>query len=109
MKADVIQFSYWNAELRKIALWIERETGVEWTITSPYRMDDLGCHGQLPLRAFDLRIRLESMGEVLADHINKYWQYDPTRTQKKCALLHGEGANLHLHIQVHPNTKRLLP
>lgn len=109
MKADVIQFSYWNAELRKLALWIERETGVEWTITSPYRIDDLGVHGQLPLRGFDLRVKLKSMGVAVANHINTHWQYDPSRTTLKVALLHGEGANLHLHIQVHPNTKRLLP
>lgn len=108
MKADIVQFSYWHPTLRTIGLWIESETGAEFTITSPHRIGDHGVHGQLPLRAFDLRCRLKTMGEAVADHINNNWLYDPIRPELNVAVLHGAGANLHLHIQVHHNTKRLI-
>ena len=106
MKADIGQFEFFDPKLRMIGVWIEQETGVEFTATSFYRIGDDGCHGQLPLRAKDLRCRLKALGEVIADHINEHWQYDPSRPGLKCAVLHGEGSNSHIHIQVHPNTKR---
>ena len=42
----------------------------------------------------------------IEDLINTNWIYDSNRPEKQCALLHGEGSNLHLHIQVHPNTEK---
>ena len=108
MKADIQQFEFFDPKLRIIGLWIEQETGVEFISTSFYRIGDVGVHGQLPLRGLDLRCRLESMGKAIAAHINEHWQYDPSRPELKCAVIHGEGSNLHIHIQVHPNTIRRL-
>ena len=107
MKADIVQLQFFHSKLRMILLWMEEETGVEFTATSFYRMDDDGVHGQLPLRGTDVRIRLEPMGLCLQDFINKHWAYDPNRTNFKVARLHGKGSNMHLHLQVHENTKRL--
>ena len=108
MKADFQQYQFWHPALRTLVLWIEKETGVEFTSTSMFRMGDGGVHGQLPLRGVDLRIRLKTMGIAIQRHININWQYDHARPHLKSAVLHGEGANLHLHLQVHNNTKRVI-
>jgi hypothetical protein len=79
-------------------------TGLEFTLTSPHRMNDNGVHGQLPLRGMDLRVRHEGLGIELEKYVNNNWTYDPSRPELECALLHGEGSNLHLHLQVHSNT-----
>ena len=106
MRIDIGQLEFINKTLRVILLWVEKETGFEFTITSLYRMNDIGVHGQLPLRGTDLRVRDLMSGKVLEELVNDKWTYDPTRPDKKCAYLHGSGANLHLHLQVHPNTVR---
>ena len=74
-------------------------------MTSQYRIGDNGVHGTLPLRGADLRMRNVHAGAVVEELINTNWIYDPD-TSKNCALLHGSGSNLHLHIQVHPNTMK---
>jgi len=106
MRIDIIQLEFIHRTLRTILVELEEETGIEFTTTSLFRMGDSGVHGQLPLRGTDLRCRSMLLGQVIEDKINSEWQYDKTRPELKCALLHGEGANLHLHIQVHPNTVR---
>lgn len=108
MKSDIKQFEFVDRDLRALALWLEHSTGLEFTQTSLYRMGDEGVHGTLPLCGIDLRCRNRVIGEAIALHTNKNWVYDHTRPQMKCAVLHGEGANLHLHIQTHPNTTSLL-
>lgn len=107
MKADIRQFQFFDPKLRMVLLWLEETTGVEFTATSFYRMDDDGVHGTLPLRGTDLRQRLESAGLAYEEHINNHWSYDINRETKKVAKLHGKGLKMHLHIQVHPNTTRL--
>lgn len=104
MKIDIKQLEFINKDLRNILLFIEKETGHEHTITSLYRIDDGGVHGTLPLRGTDLRMRNESVGKIIESIVNNKYSYDPARPEKKCAFLHGSGSNLHLHIQVHPNT-----
>jgi hypothetical protein len=104
MKIDIAQLEFIDIRLRKIAVEIERSTGLEFTLTSLYRMGDNGVHGQLPLRGIDLRIRDIAIGKVIEAAINEWWSYDSDRPDKKCAYLHGVDANLHLHLQVHPNT-----
>ena len=85
-------------------MWVEAELGVELTITSLFRINDNGVHGTLPVRGTDVRMRCESIGNNIADRINRNWKYDADRPKKKCAYAHGEGDNFHLHLQVHPNT-----
>lgn len=105
MKLDIGQLEFIDKDLRNIVVWIEEQTGFEFTGTSLYRIGDNGVHGQLPLRGVDLRMRNRKIGEAVEAEINKAWEYDPNRPNKKCAFLHGDGANLHIHLQTHPNTR----
>jgi hypothetical protein len=102
MRVDFKQQKYRHPKLRKLLAWLEKETGFEFTETSGYRKGDKGVHGVG--RGSDLRCRDASLGKNIEALINGEWQYDPKRPDLKCCILHGEGANLHLHIQVHPNT-----
>lgn len=105
MKSDIGQLKYVHPKLRKMAKWLEKSTGLEFTETSRFRMDDDGVHGQLPVRGLDLRCRAQEIGIAIEAYINKHWIYDPKRSGKKCCYLHGSGSELHLHLQVHPNTE----
>ena len=106
MNIDISQLEFINIKLRRILLTLEKETGMTFTITSLYRIDDSGVHGTLPLRGADLRMRDKEIGLKIQDMINSSWEYNPG-TNKQCALLHGKGSNLHLHIQVHPETRKI--
>ncbi len=106
MRIDYGQLEFLHPTLREILHDLEIATGVEFTTTSIFRIGDSGVHGQLPVRGYDLRCRMEDMGRVLESYINRTWCYDPERLQKMCCLLHGEGSNLHLHVQVSDSTVR---
>lgn len=105
MKIDIKQLEFIDEKLRTMADWLEKETGFEFTITSIYRIDDDGVHGTLPVRGIDLRCRSKEIGISIEALINKFWIYDPERLCKKCCFLHGNGSNLHFHLQVHSNTE----
>ena len=105
MKIDTSQLEFIDKKLRNLLAWIERQTGLEPTITSLYRIDDSGVHGALPLRGVDLRCRNRPVGQTLVDIINSRWTYDHKRPEMKCAIIHGVGWNMHIHLQVHPNTR----
>ena len=107
MKADFGQFDFLDGKLKEILSDLEEQTGVEFTMTSIYRIGDTGVHGTLPVRGVDLRMRSASVGTEVVDLVNERWGYDTERTEKSCAILHGEDSNMHLHIQSHPNTIRL--
>ncbi len=104
MRIDIQQLEFIDIKLRNLLGWLESSIGWEPTITSLYRIDDNGVHGTLPLRGTDIRMRNMTVGQQIEKIINDGWAYDPKRPEKKCAFLHGNGANLHLHLQVHPNT-----
>lgn len=104
MKIDIAQLEFIHPTLRNILGYVENVTGLEFTITSLYRIGDNGVHGTLVLRGTDLRMRNRAIGEMVEALINSFWTYDPQRPSKKCALLHGVGPNLHIHIQVSDNT-----
>ena len=106
MRIDYMQLEFINLTLRQICKFVEELTGLEPTITSLYRLNDDGVHGQLPLRGIDLRIRLFDVGEKIEAMVNNEFVYDPGRPGMKCAVLHGLDDGLHLHLQVHPNTVR---
>jgi len=105
MKSDIAQLEYVDSKLRKLVTWLEDSTGFEFTETSRFRMNDDGVHGQLPVRGIDFRNRSREVGISIEAWVNKFWIYNPKRPQLKCCLLHGDGPNLHLHLQVHPNTE----
>lgn len=104
MKIDINQLEFIDRVLRDILMYIEDVVGMEPIITSLYRIGDEGVHGQLPLRGADIRVRVGDIGHSIADKVNKEFWYDPNRPNKQCAVVHGVGSNLHLHLQVHPNT-----
>ena len=85
------------------------DIAIDVFITGGHRPGDSGVHGQLPCRGIDLRDRIYTAGhaEVLVAAVNEHWQYDPSRPHLKCGLIHGEGMNSHIHLQVHPNTRKI--
>ena len=105
MKIDINQLEFIDRTLRDITMFVESFSGMEPTITSLYRIGDYGVHGQLPLRGIDVRVRRMSIGHTIMNAINDKWYYDSKRPEMKCAVLHGVGSNLHLHLQVHANTE----
>lgn len=110
MLINIEQLEFIDNKLRKILCWLEIQTGQNYIITSLYRIRDNGnldisLHETLPLRAIDLRCRSRSIGQKIVDFINNRWVYDLNRLFKQCAILHGKGDKLHIHIQVHPNTE----
>jgi len=104
MNIDYKQLDFIDKKLRHVMGWLEDETGLIFTITSLYRMNDSGVHGALPVRGCDLRVRNEKIGELLCDFVNQHWIYDTDRLDKTVAIAHGNGSNYHIHLQVHPNT-----
>ena len=107
MKVDFMQIESFDVKLRELLDWLEKETGFEFTNTSPYRIGNKGVHGTMPLRGWDLRCRNLAVGRAISKLINSVWKYDTKRPRKKCCYLHGKGSKLHLHLQVHPNTIKL--
>lgn len=106
MEIDLGQLEFIHPVLREIALAVEERFGTK-VVTSLYRIGDSGVHGQLPLRGLDLRCRTRRHGEMVEKFVNDRWQYDPNRPEMQCCLCHNTGQGLHLHLQVHPNTKEL--
>ena len=104
---DFGQLKFVDKKLRKLVAWLQETTGQTYTITSLYRIGDTGVHGQLPVRGVDLRCRNREIGKKIEQLINLVWIYDKHRPGKRCAFLHGTGANLHLHLQVHPKTIKI--
>ena len=107
MKIDVANLAFIDPRLREILVFVERQSGLEFTITSLYRINDGGVHGQLPLRGTDLRCRVALVGHEIASLVNRAYQYDPERPHKQCAIFHDSGQGPHLHLQVHPNTRQI--
>jgi len=105
MKIDLGQLEFIEPNLRMMALEIEKRFG-EKTVTSLYRIGDKGVHGSLPLRGIDLRCRTVRHGEEVMKFVDERWTYDFTRPLMKCCIYHDAGQGSHLHLQVHPNTRR---
>lgn len=93
--------------LCRIVRWIAQEWG-RIVITEGYRQkrhnNDL--HGEIPVRAVDLRSRIYMKPEMVADKINSEWQYDYQRPDMQVCVYHDSGEGKHFHVQTHPNTRR---
>jgi len=63
-------------------------------------------HGTYPLRALDIRSWVYPFPQTVCNNINAAWEYDHTRPNLKCAVYHNVGHGLHIHLQVHDNTKK---
>lgn len=68
-----------------------------------------GVHSTIPCRAIDLRFWIYSYKELqkIMREINNRWVYDPQRPTMECMILHDTGGGIHIHLQVHPNTRRI--
>lgn len=76
-------------------------------VTSAFRDDDVGVHGQKPCRGIDLRSRdlRRTQAIAITDEINQKWIYDQSRPDLKVIVFHDTGRGPHFHIQSHPRTK----
>jgi len=81
--------------------------------TSGFREGDTGVHGTNPCRGLDLREWVFDDPQAICDKINKIWEYDAKRPKKFVAKIHiskskwaGAHPAKHIHLQVHPNTRR---
>ena len=108
MKIDLAQLEFINPLLRKIVIAEEKQFHDEWVITSLYRINDSGVHGQLPLRGIDVRCTDSEKGKYIEDSVNSRWSYDPNRPWMKVCMFHDVGQGEHLHFQVHHNTKEIV-
>ncbi len=95
--------------LVEILVWMgKKQPWFRQIYTSGFRVHDNGVHGVLPCRAVDLRCHDQTIGYYMEKAVNNVWEYDYRRPHKGCALYHtstGKEKDLHLHLQVHPNTK----
>jgi hypothetical protein len=75
-------------------------------VTSHFRQGDKGVHGTNPCRGLDIRSWVYGDPQSICEMINRAYEYDPKRPDKRCAILHNVGKGEHIHLQVHPNTRR---
>jgi len=88
-----------HPNLIELEWWWLNEFG-ESVVTSAYRYNDKGVHGQNPLRGIDLRSWIYSNPEGMERYINTFWIYDPKRPKKKCVILHSKrDKGIHFHLQ----------
>jgi len=74
MNIDLQQLEFISPLLRRMVTDLERHYGVEFTVTSLYRMDnESSVHGQLPLRGVDLRCLDNRMGAIIESYVNITW------------------------------------
>lgn len=92
--------------LQELLLWFRKTFG-EPMITSAFRNNNTGVHGTIPLRAIDIRSYIYTSPENVVETINKFWSYDSNRPNFQCAILHNTGKGMHIHLQVHPNTRKI--
>jgi len=71
----------------------------------PKRPGDVHAH----MQAIDARHRCypKNIPQKIANEINARWQYDYTRPEKLCCIIHKvKNGVIHFHFQVHANTRR---
>jgi len=102
----IYDLDFVDKTLKRVILDKESAFG-EGVITSLYRINDPGPHGTLPLRAMDERCKDSIIGNRVAEYLNSRWVYDFNRPDMKVCIFHDVGKGVHLHYQVHPNTRRL--
>lgn len=98
----------YHPNLIAMAMWIAHRYST-MTVTSAWRPEkvhskDSGIHCTIPGRALDWSVQGLSNPKAIEEDINDHWEYDPTRPNMKCAILHDVGLGMHLHTQVHDLT-----
>lgn len=68
-----------------------------------------GVHSTDPCRGLDIRSRIYTPEELqeIQNYIDLRWIYDSHRPKMKCLIIHGVGNNKHIHLQCHPNTRKI--
>ena len=94
-----------TSNLQDLLIWFGQTFG-EPFITSAYRANSAGVHSVEPLRGLDVRSYIYTNPENVAETINSVWEYDNTRPVYQCAILHDTGHGMHIHLQVHDNTRK---
>ena len=106
-RLDVKQLEFIHPKLRELLAAIGDHFGEQnLLITSLYRIGDSGVHGTLPLRGTDLHSWSAVWGRNVASWANGEWIYNEKNPEKAVALYHDAGNGFHVHLQVHPNTRR---
>lgn len=82
---------------------------IEPVITSLFREGDKGVHGDWRGADFRSHDLTNKQATELVEWINSIFIYDPARPELKTALLHGEGTNEHIHVQVLWGNNTLVP
>ena len=85
-------------------------------VTSIHRTEaeDAAVHGSgvhvvgPPWRAVDIATQrwADSRVEAVVAQVNLEWRYDPDRPHLSCAVYTEHGTGPHVHLQVHPRTRR---
>jgi hypothetical protein len=106
----------YHPKLIELMLWLLHRYD-HIIITSGYRDNDNGVHGQQPCRGMDIRnegLRKRTIwgvsdtnSKALCERLNFEWVYDSSRPKMKCAIVHDVGEGNHIHLQVHPNTEMI--
>ena len=94
----------YHHKLRKLMLWTAKRFRIFITEGHREKRHPNDLHGTLPIRAIDIRTRIYSDPQKIADEINENWIYDPKRPHMKCAVYGDQNHLDHIHLQVHPTT-----
>ena len=111
--------------------WLEVKYGIYFTQGFRKKSHPYDVHSVIPCRGIDCRSRIyntdKQTADQVADDINKNWEYDPHRPNKKCCVFHAKCPKCgtsnkapfhakcskcdrditdcwHFHLQSHPNT-----
>jgi len=96
----------YDPKLIEILTWLAGKYPEQIIITCGYRAGDKGVHGTIPCRAVDIRSWTFKHPDRVTNYINYEWVYDSERPGKKVAIFHDAGSGLHIHLQVHRNTRK---
>jgi len=102
---DIYSLEFIDPKLREVLKDVADQFG-PGVITSLYRIGDDGVHGTLPLRGVDERCLDRYLGNLKVLYVNSRWFYSSEHPNLNCALCHDVGQGLHMHYQVHPETRR---
>ena len=107
-KSDSVKKSYYghtsHHKLKELVVWLCDRQDV--LITQGYeKRNYVSVHSMIPFRGVDIRSWIYDNPQSIVDDINKHWDYDSKRPEKKCAMYHDVGRGKHIHLQVHDNTE----
>lgn len=89
-------------------------TSIFRTRRADRKLGGSGVHATKPHRAIDVSIRVlntdpkvaQEMAEKMCEVLNSLWIYDPTRPAKPVVYCKPHGTGPHIHLQVHPLSRR---